>query len=793
MVAGSRGAIVLADWQGAPGNFAILNGGSMSRIFNSVRARVTGLFVLFMVLSGAVLLAIAYLGSAGVFQQQASAARQATLTFRADMLSEKLAQLRGQAESIARIEALQQDLTNLKSGWKTVEKTAGDAGKALIDVYVTRNPNPADKRELLVKVDAPSGFYFSSHEKTQGDVQTYLANGPFSDLLMADTQGNIIYSYKKTETFARNVASGDLAKSGLGTVYSLANKAIAASKDGETAETVFSGLAISAATGKTDIYFAVPLLKLGAPRGFVIFKVADRALVDVMTKALQAGSDERVNIIGNDGQALGVSEQGVIVAVDARPFTFAADALAASQAFQADFQRLDGPARAFTKPVNVYGYRYVIAESDSITALEVGSKHIALLMAGVGAVVMLAGVFASAFFLKRMLSPLGALAEATQAVSTGNLGATIRFQERGDEIGVMSRALHSFRQSLQRQKEMEAEAAQMAVDAERERNVRRAEREAQAAELQGVVSALGSGLGRLAGGDLACTIDRRFPEELEMLRLDFNRSVEQLRDAMLAIGGNSAAVREGSSEMRSSADQLAARTERQSISISQAAAAIDQVTKAVREQLARAEDAARIAKTARDGAEDSSGIMRSMIEAMENIQGSSQKINQIIGVIDEIAFQTNLLALNAGVEAARAGESGKGFAVVAQEVRELAQRSANAAKEITALLAKSTSDVEAGVALVEKAGNAIGAIGGHVADIDGRIRSIMESTREEADSLRAINASVGELEHATQQNAAMVEETTAAVHKLAHEAGEMDQRLGQFRLEAERGGYRMAG
>ena len=765
----------------------------MSRVFKSVRARVTGLFVLFMVLSGAVLLAIAYTGSAGVFQQQASVAREATLTFRADMLSEKLGQLRGQAESIARIEALQQDLTNLKSGWKTVEKSAGDAGKALIDVYVTRNPNPADKRELLVKADGQSGFYFSSNEKAQADVQTYLANGPFSDLLMADTQGNIIYSYKKSETFARNVASGDLAKSGLGTVYTLANKAIASSKDGETAETVFSGLVISSLTGKTDIYFAVPLLKLGAPRGFVIFKVADRALADVMTKALPAGGEEQVNILGSDGQALGVSAQGSIVAVDAQQFSFITDALAAQQVFQADFRRADGPARAFTKPVSIYGSRYLIAESDSIGALEAGSQHIAMLMAGAGVLVMLAGVVASAFFLKRMLSPLGVLAEATQAVSAGDVSAPIRFQDRGGEIGVMSRALHSFRQSLQRQKEMEANAAQMAVDAERERDQRQAEREAQAQQLQGVVSALGSGLGRLAGGDLACAIDGRFPAELEMLRLDFNRSVEQLRDAMLAIGGNSAAVREGSAEMRTSADQLAARTERQSISISQAAAAIDQVTKAVREQLARAEDAARIAKTARDGAEDSSGIMENMIVAMENIQDSSQKINQIIGVIDEIAFQTNLLALNAGVEAARAGESGKGFAVVAQEVRELAQRSANAAKEITALLAKSTSDVEAGVSLVEKAGSAIGAIGGHVADIDGRIRSIMESTREEAESLRAINASVGELEHATQQNAAMVEETTAAVHKLAHEAGEMDQRLGQFRLEDDRGGYRMAG
>ncbi|SOC84675.1 methyl-accepting chemotaxis protein [Ensifer adhaerens] len=753
----------------------------------------TGLFIFFMVLSGAVLLAIAYGGSAGVFQQQAAAARQATLTFRADMLSEKLAQLRGQAESIARIEALQQDLTNLKSGWKTVEKTSGDASKALIDIYITRNPNPADKRERLVKVDGPSGFYFSSHEKTQTDVQTYLANGPFSDLLMADTQGNVIYSYKKTETFARNVATGDLAKSGLGTVYALANKAVSASKDGETADTVFSGLVVSQSTGKTDIYFAVPLLKLGSPRGVVIFKVADHAISDVMSKALPTDGQEQVNIIGDDGRALGVSPQGAIVAVDATPFTFAAQAFAAQAPFQADFHRADGPARAFTKSVTVYGYRYLISESDSIGSLQAGSKHIASLMAGAGVIVILAGLLVSAFFLKRMLSPLGSLAEATQAVAAGDLGATIRYQDRVDEIGVMSRALHSFRQSLQRQKDMEAQTAQMAADAERERDARQTEREAQAAELKDVVAALGSGLGRLAGGDLACRIDRRFPGEFETLRIDFNRSIEQLHDAMLAIGGNSAAVREGSSEMRSSADQLAARTERQSISISQAAAAIDQVTRAVREQLARAEDAAHIAKTARDGADDSAGIMRSMIEAMENIQSSSQKINQIIGVIDEIAFQTNLLALNAGVEAARAGESGKGFAVVAQEVRELAQRSATAAKEITTLLARSTSDVEAGVALVEKAGHAIGAIGGHVADIDGRIRSIMESTREEADSLRAINASVGELETATQQNAAMVEETTAAVHRLAHEAGEMDQRLGQFRLEDDRSGYRMAG
>ena len=763
-------------------------GSHMKMFFASIQARVSALFVLFMVLSSVVLLVIAYAGSSGTFRTQSVAARDATLTFRADTLSERLRQIQGQAESVARIEALQQDLSSLKSGWKTLEKSNGDAGKALIDIFVTKNPNPADKRELLIKPDGPSGFYFSAHEKAQTEVKTYLANSPFSDLLMLDTQGNVVYSYKKTEVFGQNVTKGDWAKTGLGAVNGLAAKSIAASKDGENADTVFSGLVISPMTGKADFYFAVPLLKLGSPRGIIVFKVSEAPIADIMTKALPATGDEQVNIVSDDGSVLGVAD-GSIVSVDASPFGFANDALAATGEFSAEFKRADGPAMAFTRPVAFGGHSYLIAESDSLQSLGAGSRHIALMMAGGGALVVLVALIISAVSLRRLLSPLGRLADATDAVAAGRLDTEIGYLNRRDEVGSMSRALDGFRRSLARQKEIEAEAAQTAQEAERERQVRQAEREAQSQALQAVVDALGSGLGRLAEGDLSCAIDNRFPEELEPLRANFNQSVIQLRNALVAIGGNSVAVREGSSEMRGSADQLAARTERQSVSISQAAASIDAVTSAVRDQLSRAEDAARIAKTAREGAEESAGIMKSTIEAMENIQESSHKINQIIGVIDEIAFQTNLLALNAGVEAARAGDSGKGFAVVAQEVRELAQRSASAAKEITALLQKSTSDVEAGVTLVEKAGRAIGNIGGHVADIDGRIRAIMESTREEADSLRNINASVNDLEMATQQNAAMVEETTAAVHKLAHEAGEMDQRLRQFRLDTASEGY----
>jgi len=756
----------------------------MSRFLNSMQARVSGLFMLFLVLASAILLALAYSGSNSVFQKQATVDMDSTLTFRADMLVERLEQVRGQADSIARLEALKMDLTNLKSGWKTLDKTTGDASAALIDVFITNNPNPADKRELLVKPAGPSGFYFSSHEKAQNDIKAFIDTSPFSDILMIDTNGNVVYSYRKTDAFAQDLLSGDLADTGLGSVYQAGMKAVGASTDGETAPTAFSGLTISSVTKKTDFYFAVPILNLGSARGIMVFKVRDDIIAQVMSKALPAGGQEMVNLIGEEGNVLGLDQSGNIVAVAAEPFGFFKGALAAKGDFSAEFSRADGPARAFTRVVSFDGRKYLVAESESLKALQAGPRKIAFLMAGGGVAVVLVAMLVSAFFLRKLLSPLGNLAVATAAVANGDLNTEIAYQDRKDEVGSMSRSLEGFRQSLARQKEMEADAMRFAAETERERQQRQDEREAQAAELENVVNALGSGLSRLAGGDLSCAIAQQFPATLEPLRTNFNQSVEQLRDALIAIGGNSMAVREGSSEMRTSADQLAARTERQAVSISQAAASIDAVTQAVREQLARAEGAARIADAAQGGANESAGIMRNTIEAMENIQRSSHQINQIIGVIDEIAFQTNLLALNAGVEAARAGDSGKGFAVVAQEVRELAQRSAAAAKEITALLKKSTGDVDAGVRLVEKAGHSINAIGDQVTDIDGRIRAIMESTREEADSLRNINASVNELEAATQQNAAMVEETTAAVHKLAHEAGEMDARLGQFVLEA---------
>jgi methyl-accepting chemotaxis protein len=287
----------------------------------------------------------------------------------------------------------------------------------------------------------------------------------------------------------------------------------------------------------------------------------------------------------------------------------------------------------------------------------------------------------------------------------------------------------------------------------------------------------------LAEGDLAQSIDKPFIPSLERLRTDFNAASEKLKRAMTLVSENAGAISSGSNEIRSAADDLARRTEQQAASIEETAAALEEITTAVNDSSRRAEEAGKIVARARDHAEHSGQVVRDAIGAMDQIEKSSREISNIIGVIDEIAFQTNLLALNAGVEAARAGEAGKGFAVVAQEVRELAQRSATAAKEIKSLINASGAQVENGVGLVTRAGSALQEIAEQVRDINTNVVAIVDAAREQSTALAEINQAVNTVDQGTQQNAAMVEEQTAASHSLAREATALFELLGQFRFD----------
>ena len=311
-------------------------------------------------------------------------------------------------------------------------------------------------------------------------------------------------------------------------------------------------------------------------------------------------------------------------------------------------------------------------------------------------------------------------------------------------------------------------------------------------EQERVFAALAASLSALARGDLRCRLTERFGDEYESLRGNFNTMIDQLSSVMGEVSENASGLTAVSEEISSATNDLAKRTEQQATSVEETAAALEQITTTVEQSAHRAEEAGRIVDNTRKSAELSGQVVHDAVSAMEGIEKSSGEINNIISVIDEIAFQTNLLALNAGVEAARAGEAGKGFAVVAQEVRELAQRSATAAKEIKALISASSSQVKSGVELVAKTGEVLKTIAGDVQEISRHVTAIVSSAHEQAAAVREIKMAVGTIDRGTQQNAAMVEETAASAAQLATQAQLLNKIAAQFQTENTQPGRRLA-
>ncbi|NKK82209.1 methyl-accepting chemotaxis protein [Rhizobium leguminosarum] len=378
--------------------------------------------------------------------------------------------------------------------------------------------------------------------------------------------------------------------------------------------------------------------------------------------------------------------------------------------------------------------------------------------------------------------PMMQLRQRMTRLAEGDTTSDVSGLDRGDEVGQMAKAVSVFRDNAIERARIEARAEADRDVSDSERRDREAQKAREASELDRAVTALGDGLRRLAAGDLASHIAEPFVAHLDALREDFNNSVEKLNETMHTVGANARAIGAGANEIRSSADQLSQRTEQQSASVEETAAALEEITTTVRDAAKRAEEASQLVARTRLGAEKSGEVVRKAVSAMQQIEKSSGEISNIIGVIDDIAFQTNLLALNAGVEAARAGDAGKGFAVVAQEVRELAQRSAKAAKEIKALISTSGSHVQTGVSLVGETGKALDSIVQEVQEINQHVHAIAEASREQSIGLQEINTAVNTMDQGTQQNAAMVEESTAASHNLATEAAALNNLLGQFRL-----------
>jgi methyl-accepting chemotaxis protein len=409
-----------------------------------------------------------------------------------------------------------------------------------------------------------------------------------------------------------------------------------------------------------------------------------------------------------------------------------------------------------------------------------GLVHLAM-MCGAAALVILLAAFS---IVRSVVAPIERLKTSMRAIADENVLAEVPETDRKDEIGQMAGVLVVLRDSVReriglRQREAEQQSQ---LDDERRSNEHRAQSDAQAQA--DAMTTVGSALEKLAGGDLTAEIVRIAPE-YSKLRDDFNTAVTALRGVIQSIAQSTEVVYGSAGDISEAANNLSRRTEQQAAALEETAAALDEITSTVKSASDRAAEAREMVNETKGSAAKSGDIVRNAIAAMSRIEGSSTKISQIISVIDEIAFQTNLLALNAGVEAARAGEAGRGFAVVAQEVRELAQRSAGAAKEIKELIRNSATEVETGVTLVRSTGEALTEIESLVNRVNEHVASIATAAREQATGLAEVNTAVNSMDQMTQQNAAMVEETTAASQTLAQESRELKSLLQTFRLTAD--------
>ncbi|WP_331373404.1 methyl-accepting chemotaxis protein [Sinorhizobium chiapasense] len=326
---------------------------------------------------------------------------------------------------------------------------------------------------------------------------------------------------------------------------------------------------------------------------------------------------------------------------------------------------------------------------------------------------------------------------------------------------------------------------------------RAVQEEALAGERALVSRIFGAALQRIAAGDLTAHIDVNIPEAYQELAQNFNHAIAELGRVVGGIGAGASQIHLNAKEIAAAADDLAQRTERQAANLEETAAAVEQVTRTVRQTAEGADRANSTVTAARANAEQSGEVVGHAIGVMQEIQTSSASIARIVGVIDDIAFQTNLLALNAGIEAARAGEAGRGFAVVASEVRALAQRCADAAKDIQSLIAKSRGQVEDGVASVNQVAQSLQQIVAQVVEVSAVFHAIRSSTAEQATALREVNSAIGQMDQITQQNAAMVEQANASSHALTAEAEQIALRLGAFTTSGSAkasaaSGYRVA-
>ena len=640
-----------------------------------------------------------------------------------------------------------------------------------------RNPDLTDEQRIAADGDGSRLLYAMKYGKFHGSFVNALSNARLADIYVVGTDGVVAFSAAKGPELLQNVAS---LKDGV--LADLVQRSQAAG----LTDVVTTGLtAYPAGTSGRSAFLAQPLAfnywgELER-RGTIVIRISDKAL-----DAVVAPQDDANGV----GSAMLVSSDGRVAA--GSPGTEAAELPAALQSAARDggsgtaFAEVDGRGKFYVwQPLDVLDEPMLLVIGEDQETMLASADQLAKYALWATLAIVLAMALVGFVVSSRLTRPLIDIARLMNRLTDGDKTIVIDATGRKDEIGEMARALDTFRRNAIEKDEIEASTLAKDRELAQEREQTSTERERSAGELQRTVRILADGMKALASGRLDTRITTPFPPALESLRLDYNRSLDQLAETILSIREAATNVRHESFELQASSQDLSSRTERQAATLEETAAALAETNDAVHSSLARCDDAVKTTERTVADAGRSSEVVSQAVLAMERIETSSKEIETIIGVIDEIAFQTNLLALNAGVEAARAGESGKGFAVVAQEVRELAQRSAGAAAEIGKLIKRSSDEVGGGVMLVRRTGESLASIETNIQTVNSALEGIAEMSRDQARRLGEVSQAMRELDQVTQQNAAMVDKTTAAIEGLADEGDRLNGLVDTFTLPSE--------
>jgi methyl-accepting chemotaxis protein len=706
---------------------------------------------------------------------------------------------------------------NITWGQFLTAKPPQEPKDALQMAYITNNPDPEQRELLDVSLETKRTNYDFAHSKVHPAFRRQQDARGYADLMLIDPDGNLIYSVKKRDDFATNLASGDGAASGLGRAY---QAAAAMTEAGQVAFVDFSPYA--AAAGAPESFVATPVFNNRDKLVGVLAAALSTASVDaIMAKSDGLGETGESFFVGADylmrsDSRFSDTPDALITKFENPVITTALGGTAAS-GVSSDYREMNLILTA--QPLSFGGVNWAVVTAIGEDEAYAPITDMRNMMLAIGGGLLAIAAIAGYFFARSVSGPISRLTTTMETLAEGDLAAEVRGANRTDEIGAMARAVEVFRENGLKVAQMtEAEAAQI-VRSQAER----------AAMMQDLQRAFGAVVDAAIAGDFSKQVDAQFPDDelntlarsvnnlvatvnrgvgetgevlaalantdltqrmtgdyegaFAKLKVDTNAVADKLTEVVGQLKDTSRTLKAATGEILSGANDLSERTTKQAATIEETSATMEQLAATVLANAERASEASTVASSVTRTAEEGGQVMHQATEAMARITDSSAKISNIIGMIDDIAFQTNLLALNASVEAARAGDAGKGFAVVAVEVRRLAQSAASASADVKVLVEQSANEVQGGSRLVADAAVKLESMLSEARSSNALMNGIAKESREQASSIDEVNTAVRTMDEMTQHNAALVEEINAAIEQTEAQATELDRIVDIFAID----------